>query len=362
MDTHAQPRTPPRCPRCGYDLRGAVATWAESCPLQGQCAECGLPLAWAELLRPEKFEPTWCVEFAPRRRVARAAGTTFLQSFRPWRFWSAIRMSMPMRPRRLLAYSLALLLLMLSAYAAAQGAAATRAWHLTQQSLQAERLMVQAKIASWRGTLAAGAAAADDAMQVFARQQVQMLTLQGQALSRMDRSWRQTILEALFLPWSRSPWVTMTAHGGARVLSARAMTTTVINLGMALWLCALLPASCMLLPVTLRRARVRGRHLVRIAAYGLFAPAAGIGAASLLAGLGLALGKAGPIWQAHHVLRFGIIIVVVAWWAAAIRRYLRMPHSLGVALLLSVLVGLAYVVLLWLLAPEALAWWLTPGL
>lgn len=31
----------PRCPRCGYDLSGAVATWKTSCPLEVTCSECG---------------------------------------------------------------------------------------------------------------------------------------------------------------------------------------------------------------------------------------------------------------------------------------------------------------------------------
>ncbi|MFB3103994.1 MAG: hypothetical protein ACE1ZA_03615, partial [Pseudomonadales bacterium] len=51
-----------RCPRCGYDLRGAIGTWADQCPLHGTCAECGLQFVWAEVLHPEKFEPQWCVE------------------------------------------------------------------------------------------------------------------------------------------------------------------------------------------------------------------------------------------------------------------------------------------------------------
>ena len=37
---------PAKCPRCGYDLRGAIATWTEQCPLHGTCAGCGLQFAW----------------------------------------------------------------------------------------------------------------------------------------------------------------------------------------------------------------------------------------------------------------------------------------------------------------------------
>ena len=55
-----------RCPRCGYDLRGVVATWAEACPLQSTCSECGLALEWSEVVGARARRPGWCVEFAPR--------------------------------------------------------------------------------------------------------------------------------------------------------------------------------------------------------------------------------------------------------------------------------------------------------
>src|SRR5688572_26076620 len=90
------------CPRCGYDQRGAMAQWREQCPLEGTCAECGLTFSWAELIVPDKFEPSWCVEFAkPARRVPMSCVKTFLRSFRPWKFWSRMNMSQRIRPRRL---------------------------------------------------------------------------------------------------------------------------------------------------------------------------------------------------------------------------------------------------------------------
>lgn len=41
--------TRPRCPRCGYDLGGQVATWREACPLEGSCPECGATFAWGKV-------------------------------------------------------------------------------------------------------------------------------------------------------------------------------------------------------------------------------------------------------------------------------------------------------------------------
>ena len=40
----------------GGGVGGAVS-------LEGVCSECGYGLRWAEVLRPEKFAPRWCVEF-----------------------------------------------------------------------------------------------------------------------------------------------------------------------------------------------------------------------------------------------------------------------------------------------------------
>ena len=109
------------CPRCGYDLRGTVESWDTACPLAGTCAECGLALSWAEVLCPAKFEPQWCVEFIRRRRrFPQAALSTFLRSWRPFGFWSALKMSMAIRWRPLLLYGASLLVALAFGYVAMQ--------------------------------------------------------------------------------------------------------------------------------------------------------------------------------------------------------------------------------------------------
>ena len=123
----SKPHLFPRCPRCGYDLRGAIATWTEQCPLHGTCAECGLQFVWAEVLHPEKFSPVWCVEFVrQRRRFGRACCATFIRSFRPSRFWSVLKMSLPIRWWRIVLYMLSLLLPLLLCYVSIQSIAAVR--------------------------------------------------------------------------------------------------------------------------------------------------------------------------------------------------------------------------------------------
>src|SRR5688572_19491648 len=56
--TAGEPQTesglPAECPRCGYDLGGSAATWIASCPMAGECSECGLALEWADVLNPAR--------------------------------------------------------------------------------------------------------------------------------------------------------------------------------------------------------------------------------------------------------------------------------------------------------------------
>src|SRR5690348_12296334 len=101
----SSPKCSIRCPRCGYDQRGVVATWTETCPFEGTCSECGLTLNWSEVLNPQRHEPQWCVEFvSPRTRVPQTCVKTLLYSWWPWKFWSAVKMSHSIRAGRLALY------------------------------------------------------------------------------------------------------------------------------------------------------------------------------------------------------------------------------------------------------------------
>jgi len=83
------------CPRCGYDLRGAVHSWRESCPMQGRCAECGLDFEWSSIFIRE--EHPWLIEYHWQRRRLSSAWHTSVRLFRPGRFWSAVRLEHPVQ-------------------------------------------------------------------------------------------------------------------------------------------------------------------------------------------------------------------------------------------------------------------------
>lgn len=95
-----KPHTP-TCPRCAYDQSGAIATWTDSCPLQGTCPECGLCFDWCDVLRPEFRRIPWLYEhaegLAPRALVRSLACAAI-----PTRFWSHVRLAHRISPFRLL--------------------------------------------------------------------------------------------------------------------------------------------------------------------------------------------------------------------------------------------------------------------
>ncbi len=59
----AETETPPvptaACPHCRYDLGGQVATWTQSCPLEGVCPECGQSFDWREAHRKSERQRMW---------------------------------------------------------------------------------------------------------------------------------------------------------------------------------------------------------------------------------------------------------------------------------------------------------------
>lgn len=99
----------PSCPRCGYDLSGAVASWnrddSPSCPLRGTCSECGLDLAWGLLLNTNSATLPWLFEHALERRAA-ALRVTHRRAFRPAAFFREVGIERPVRAGRLVVFAL----------------------------------------------------------------------------------------------------------------------------------------------------------------------------------------------------------------------------------------------------------------
>ena len=50
----------PRCPRCGYDLGGAVRAWTDRCPLEMPCSECGYEMRLSLVMGVDR-PPKWFI-------------------------------------------------------------------------------------------------------------------------------------------------------------------------------------------------------------------------------------------------------------------------------------------------------------
>lgn len=391
-----------RCPRCGYDQRGVIAAWRDSCPLQGTCSECGLTIIWAEVLVPEKFEPQWCVEFVPGfRQVVRAAATTLMRSFWPVGFWSQLKMSQPIRWRRLAVYVALLLLPLLFTYVLAQSALALRMRYLVQQQvatdsvgarlqLRYEQMHLDALIAAkasksmsdqeravafqqappgfdmasdYHGFVMSLARTPDDALDsLIARKKASVTNLQARVNTppRILISHLGAMIEAVVFPIRQFSTGTIQfadgsitpypaprkiyeliggVRSGAASWSDDLSFRFLLTLASVLGLLALMPVSFVLLPVSRHRAKVRWAHVMRIVIYSTFAmittivATTGVTAWYLLADSALALRLFGAITPAAWI---GITL----WWAAAIKRYLKMPHAGAVAWVMSLMLAL----------------------
>ncbi len=356
----------PECPRCGYDLRGTTESWQDTCPLQGTCTECGLTIHWAEVLVPAKFEPPWCVEFVqPLRRFGWASVRTAARSGRPFRYWGTLKMSMPLHPRRLAAYVAILLLPVLAGGVVVQTVAAVRMRYDLQQELVRQRVMVRQNTARLQAQL-------DNLGLTGARRtRVQQRLIQFQLAAAtplvIDRSYAAAIAEAVFFPWrssstgTQSMWAgRITGYPAPRYLHATLLrqsgnspnlsgvhnlSYTIAGVALAFWVALTMPLAFVLLPISRRRAKVRWVHLARVACYGMVLPSAVVTVMLACVALGYAANGLQPAMHsvAHSLGRYGLMILTIGWWVAAIRRYLQIPHGWAVSPVLAILLILILV-------------------
>lgn len=117
----------PACPRCGYDLRGALDAWpcnapqqsppsdqSPRCPLQDTCPECGYTFLWRDLLNPEYQDLRGFYEHA------RTLGEHIRWGFRtslwllfPWVFWGKLKLHHRRKPSRAITLGIWLIVLSL---------------------------------------------------------------------------------------------------------------------------------------------------------------------------------------------------------------------------------------------------------
>ncbi len=352
-ETQAQPPEPnalsARCPRCGYDLRGAVRSWADRCPLQGTCNECGLQFAWGDLLSERRRVPTWSVEH-PNRVLPYPwrCCKTLVMTFGPWRFWKSIRLTHQPRWGRLTLYCLVLPLGMYLLLTVQLAPIAVRSYSQYLTSAPSAQRMF------WRTPA----------------------TTQNPMTDKETPLW-WAVTKSCVAPLSDdSPGTTVLPDGRtisypaprrvfARHLPARRFAMSSLLhweiLAFPLSLAVLIPAGFVLLPMTRRFHRIRWSHLVRITLYSLPYLLMPVVYFLFLHDLS-APGRIAP----RPTGIFSLLCFVAApallfvWWGTAARCYLRIRHAWWTALTLMVLGALFVLALgrLRIIQWHWIDWWL----
>jgi hypothetical protein len=297
-----------RCPRCGYDLRGTVSAWRDACPLAGTCTECGLWFEWSELLNPGLYPPQWCVEYArgPWRFLGRAVRTLALTAW-PFGFWRSLKMVHDVRPRRLAAYCLLLVVVHYVAFCAGHAAVVYGRFSAA---------------ARW-GWMGGGPPGPAPEWPEYLR--IGLLPFSDVRIGGSASSSRDVVVDVWGV-WAYVLLILLIGHAACG-------------------------AGFAALPISRRIAKVRWIHVHRITMYGLALLAPTV----LLAMVGLALDaqpRELPLILGRAILGLAFLAAVgyvpaqIVWWSTATGRYLRMPHAWGV--------GLAVVVMGWLATALAL--------
>jgi len=310
-----------QCPRCGYDQRGVIESWTEACPLAGLCSECGLAFEWRELLGAEFQPPRWCVEHMDRwSAVPGGIVRTLAMAIRPWRFWSDLRMTHPMRPRRLIAYLAVLWIALYLVFAASMGLAATRCWPFNTGG-------------AYISTKPAGEVAVYTAAFPLSRR------MQGMAMP-------SAALAATGAPplGCLSPF---DVFSSAFLHSDHVAFSLLAICGVFL----ICPLGFLALPQSRKEAKVRWGHIARIFVYSA-GPWVVLTALALWSGPESLNGqRGGTPWLADRIV-LGTMVAApafcLAWWSFAAGRYLKMRHAWAVGGSVTIMAGLGAAVLIFL--------------
>jgi hypothetical protein len=287
------------CPLCDYDLRGLA---------EPRCPECGYRFEWPDLTDPTRRKHRYLFEHHPERNVWSFVRTA-LGGLVPWRFWRSLRPEQPSNLRRLLLY-----------------------WMLTACGVLTIHVGVYAVMCAFY-----------NANNSVVRPQLvaQLRTPQGQMdAQRFIRDFGsvQGYLDH-FAPVAPSRAFFRHVWRAFRSEPHTAVNTAGVACFFALpWVAAL---SLMLFQTTMRRARVRGAHVLRCCLYSFdggwwF----GLAVAVFFA---LAIGDA---LRNPNVMRFAMALPNVLGMAAAAlvisgfvkllfayRLYMRFPHTITTVIL-----------------------------
>lgn len=351
------------CPRCGYDLRGEVRRWRETCPVNGQCTECGLAFRWVEVLQRDRQSPNWWVEAQQARRffLVRVVYTTGASCWPPF-FWRRVQMRHRARWRGLIGHLFAMAMMVLILVHLSFGVIGFQRW---QQYTSGQQVWIDYvdQNGRWTGIMPSYQvySTSDDPIRALllciftptsAEPIAQLAAPRAPAVGRVPSD---VMHHTVTLAPSGTTLVPPTVAGE----SPRTLIGGKWHLGswptsvflksplpprMELYArLTLIPLLIMLLcvpffgflPVSRRRAKVRWAHIWRIALY----PIAWLALPVVYGAWSTTLGSSwqGGVPGSLGVITFTCIYLIpgalIVWWAYAVNRYLRMPHAWAVATL-----------------------------
>jgi len=319
---------------------------------RGTCSECGLDIEWSALRRAA-IAPAWLVEarYSPRNIVRRAFGT-LVRTARPFRFWESIDLSLALSRRRLLVFVLAVLAV-LHCLAASQRIL-VRGWR-PWATPPAASVSDAATIGRVALALVAPLSEYDGELVVYRMHQAKGTTdtlglvwESIPALAKAAIPFQQGEITVKVVPVSPTQSIVFDAYPNARNLLTPALQS---SSAVVIPATLLAPLTLLLLPTSLRRARIRPRHFVRLMVYttALLIPitAAVYVADNLLRGLAVP-GRNELSFHLHPIGVFGeanpaffLLLLVFTlnaiWLTAAASRYLQLPNARGIGVVCALI-------------------------
>ena len=283
------------------------------------------------------------------------------------------------RWRRLAAYASLFLLPLVLLYVGEQSAVALRVRYLVDQELQHELASIRAEIPKTTQRIANLTNRDSEDPQIATSQA--WLTQANNMMATpptVNVCQVEAVVEAVFYPFRATSSGTMgTITGGtsayvsprnlhrtlfkmeSSVMIRRYATGFRVEFVLVVLLVQLalvpgMPLAFSLMPATLRKAKVRWRHTVRIAAYSCFIPITVLLATCLLLNVGLAFGPVQYVTflVAYWLFVAGVAIGMVAWWGFAINQYLKVPYGWPVALVLATTVIVTTLAAVFIVRPD----------
>lgn len=284
---------PVHCPLCTYDLRATT---------EPRCPECGYAFELDEIRDPARRLHPYAFEHHPERNVSSFV-QTLLAGLRPKRFWRTMYPTQPSRPRRLVVYWL----IGTSVCAMVLAAQVVRSIIRIDTNQAASAKLMAARAPTYPPDFIAQVIAQHGSVQAWADANIR----RWPDPTFLGWIWRDTMVAAVAvsaLLWMAWPWLTL--------------------------------AGLMIFQISMRRARIRPIHVLRVVVYaGDIALWWAIATAGLLVldayrhGWLGAPWAAGTIWTGNVIRHLTLCFLLLATWrvAAAYRDYLRFPHALATA-------------------------------